>query len=325
MAAEEGDERFVSKLTEAGRKKAKEELNEINDKDRVLAVQSLRKWVLEQPWLKTPTDFEFLLRFLRVRKYSQLSAREALVNFWTNRTKTPEWFSNVDPADPDIQRMIRTGLFLVPPNLYDKQGRRLCFGRVGNFDTSLLKEKKNQDLLYKTNCLIFDWLSCDENAQVYGVASVSDYTGMSLEMMKLWNSEYSKKSMSYFQHSLPMRYKAGHLYNEPVFMDAILAIVSPFMSQKLKSRMHMHGKSLVKIYDDLGMECFPQEYLPDDYEGPSAGSIKDMPEKLINDMMRPEFRNYIVDLSSGKYGVDLAKKKAAESVPAASFRKLNTD
>ena len=45
----------MSLLDEAGKKKAKEELHEQNDKDRELAVQSLRQWVLQQKWLNSPT------------------------------------------------------------------------------------------------------------------------------------------------------------------------------------------------------------------------------------------------------------------------------
>lgn len=325
MAVEPGDATFVSKLDEAGKKKAKDELNELNDKDRELAVQALRKWVLEQDWLKSPTDFEFLLRFLRTRKYSQLSAREALVNYWTNRTKSPEWFNNVDPADPEIQNHLRSGMIICPKSC-DKNGRRVLLGRIGTgIDYQKLKKKEAQNLLYKTQLLIMDWLTWDENTQVNGMVSVNDYTDISIEIMKIWNPENSKKMMAYFQHSLPVRFKAGHLYNEPAFFDAIFTIVSPFMSQKMKDRMHMHGKSLVKIYDELGLACFPDEYLPDDYDGPSAGSVKDIPEQMIEDMMRPEFRNYVVELSSGKYGVDLEKKKKAEMTPVASFRKLNID
>ena len=50
-----GDADFVSKLNEEEKKKAKEELHELNDKDREGAVQALRKWALEQKWLKTMT------------------------------------------------------------------------------------------------------------------------------------------------------------------------------------------------------------------------------------------------------------------------------
>lgn len=45
---------------------------------------------------------------------------------------------------------------------------------------------------------------------------------------------------------------------------------------------------------------------------------------MIADMMSPEFREYIKDLSSDKYGVDL-KERQNDDAPAASFRKLNID
>ncbi|XP_045166162.2 retinaldehyde-binding protein 1-like isoform X2 [Mercenaria mercenaria] len=324
MAVEPGDAKFVSKLDEAGKKNAKDELHELNDKDRESAVQALRKWLLEQKWLKSITDFEFLLRFIRTRKYSQLGARETLENYWTNRTNVPEWFENVDPADEKICKMIRTGMMYCPKG-YDRHGRRVIFGYMDNFDISLLKTKEGQDLMYKTCCLICDWLAYDENAQVNGVVFVSDYTGLSMEFMKVWNPEAEKKLLAYFQKSLPMRFKAFHMYKMPVFVDALFAIISPFMSQKFKDRMHSHGQSLVKIYEDLGMEVFPDEYLPDDYNGPSAGKREDIIEQNIRDMNQPEFRKYMLDMSSGKYKVDIAKRKAADKPPEASFRKLNVD
>ena len=50
-----GDDSFQSILNDASKKKAKDELNELNDEDRKLAVQTLRQWVLQQDWLKSPT------------------------------------------------------------------------------------------------------------------------------------------------------------------------------------------------------------------------------------------------------------------------------
>ena len=49
------DDSFESTLNEVSKTKAKDELNERNDEDRKLAVQTLRQWILNQDWLKTPT------------------------------------------------------------------------------------------------------------------------------------------------------------------------------------------------------------------------------------------------------------------------------
>lgn len=324
MAKEAGDAHFNSILDEEGKKKAKDELNEMNEKDRKIAVQTLRKWVLKQDWLTTPTDFGFLLRFMRVRKFSQLGARETLENYWTNKTKYPEWFKHIDPADEKLQKVIRSGLMLCP-RVYDKHGRRFVVGRPGGIDYHMLKSKDGLDTLYKASIMIYEWLATDENVQVNGLVAMSDYTGITLEFLKVWKPENKKKLMGYFQKSLPIRFKGFHLYNEPAFFDAMYAVMAPFIRQKFKDRMFMHGKSLVKIFEEIGMSAFPDEYLPDDYDGPSAGSVKEITEQMIEDMMKPEFRNYIVETSSGKYGVDLHKRKTADKVPEASFRKLNVD
>ena len=55
----------MSKLDEASLQVAKEELHEINETDRLLAVQTLRQWVLEQKWLRTPTGTVSLLILLK--------------------------------------------------------------------------------------------------------------------------------------------------------------------------------------------------------------------------------------------------------------------
>ena len=61
IATLSGDTEFVSKLDEKSLKVAKEELHERNEKDRLLAVQTFRQWVLEQKWLRTPTGIVYSL------------------------------------------------------------------------------------------------------------------------------------------------------------------------------------------------------------------------------------------------------------------------
>lgn len=46
--------------------------------------------------------------------------------------------------------------------------------------------------------------------------------------------------------------------------------------------MTLHGRSLSKLYTELGMEVMPDEYLPDDYTGPSAGPV----DKIVGMLMQ---------------------------------------
>lgn len=324
MAAEPDDIKFVSKLDEESKKKARKELNELNDTDRILAVQSFRQWVLQQKWLKTPTDFGFLLRFLRVRKFSQLEARKTLENYWTCKTLTPEWYRNVDPADKTIQEILKSGFYVIPKQL-DKHGRRVIIEKLAKLDVNDMKKKWGIENIFKTITLICDWANRDENIQVNGIVVFIDNTDVTMgHVMSLWGQENGKRIMQFYQNSLPARMKGLHLYNEPTFFDALFALFGPLMKQKNKDRMHLHGRSLTKVYEEVGMAVLPDEYLPDDYEGPSVGSCDKIVDEMISDMMSPDFREYIKNLSSDKYGVDVKQRKQ-DDTPVASFRKLNVD
>ena len=35
----------------------------------------------------------------------------------------------------------------------------------------------------------------------------------------------------------------------------------------------MHGHSMLSVYREIDMSLLPEVYLPDDYRGPSAGSL----------------------------------------------------
>lgn len=324
MAAEPDDIKFVSRLDEESKKKARRELNELNDTDRILAVQSFRQWVLQQKWLKTPTSFEFLLRFLRARKFSQLEARKTLENYWTCKTNTPEWYRNVDPADEAMQEILKSGFYVIPKQT-DKHGRRVIIEKLARLDSSGVRKKWGIDNIFKTVTLICDWANRDENVQVNGIIVFIDNTDVTMgAMMSLWGQDNGKKIMQFYQNSLPARMKGLHLYNEPTFFDALFALFGPLMKQKTKDRMHLHGRSLTKVYDEIGMAVLPEEYLPDDYDGPTVGSCQKVVNEMIEDMLSPEFREYMKDLSSENYGVDLKVRKQ-DDAPVASFRKLNVD
>lgn len=48
-------------------------------------------------------------------------------------------------------------------------------------------------------------------------------------------------------------------------------------------------------------------------------------DDMLKEMLDPKFRNYMKDLSSGKYGVDTKIRKQDTEAEVASFRKLNIE
>ncbi len=55
------------------------------------------------------TETEFLLRFLRVAKFSQLEALKRLERYLELFNVAPEWLRDIDLSDKRIQAFIDTG------------------------------------------------------------------------------------------------------------------------------------------------------------------------------------------------------------------------
>ena len=47
------------------------------------------------------------------------------------------------------------------------------------------------------------------------------------------------------------------------------------------SQLTIHGKNMTSVYKKMDQSVLPREYLPDDYAGPSAGSVKQIVGKII--------------------------------------------
>ena len=53
------------------------------------------------------SDTLFLLAMLRIKKFSQLAAREHLETFWRVRTKYPDWYKGLQPCTEEHFKLLR--------------------------------------------------------------------------------------------------------------------------------------------------------------------------------------------------------------------------
>jgi hypothetical protein len=89
-------------------KKAVVELNE--SPERMEAdLQAIREWLKKCPHIKSRTDDQFLVAFLRGCKYSLEKVKEKLDMYYTVRTAIPELMANRDPLDARTLSIIKLG------------------------------------------------------------------------------------------------------------------------------------------------------------------------------------------------------------------------
>ncbi|KAK3606629.1 hypothetical protein CHS0354_000042 [Potamilus streckersoni] len=317
------EENYASDLDSYSLEKARVELFETPEK-RLGSVQALKDWAMQQPWLKTPTDTHFLLSILRARKFSQLGARELLVNYWTKQMESPEWFVGADPGSEESLQILRAGPTIVPLAGRDKCGRRILLFKVGNLDTS--EKYYNTTSYIRTFHFLGDRLLLEEKTQVNGIVLMADFMNVSLKQQLWLGIDNLRKVLKYLQKSVPVRLKELHFFNLGPFFDAIFVTIKSFLSQKLQSRVFVHSRGLVTVYKHVDMSMLPVEYLPDEYQGPLAGTLQDIMEKFIlEEYLDRKSLLFIQELHSGRYGVDLSIKPKTGDEMVASFRKLSVD
>lgn len=95
-------------------KLAAEEVNEAPDRTQA-DIDALRSWIEKSPHLKSRSDDQFLIAFLRGCKFSLEKAKQKLDLFYTVRTHAPELIKNRDPADDHVMGMIRQGCVEIHP------------------------------------------------------------------------------------------------------------------------------------------------------------------------------------------------------------------
>ncbi|KAL5021854.1 hypothetical protein ScPMuIL_001009 [Solemya velum] len=311
-------EQYVCTLTEESVRKAAKELNEDPDQ-RAGALSTFIEWIQQQNWLHTSLDPKFLLAFLRSRKLSQLGARELLRKFWTMKTKIPQWHYGADPMHTKARELLETGVLLKLPGV-DRQGQKMLLIRPGQLDPS--GRSYSFDDWMRFNTLIVNSLLFDENVQVNGVLFLLDFNGLTLKHQSFIGIEESKNIFQTLQGAMPLRMKELHHYNTGPVFEVLFAIIRPLMTEKIRKRVRLHGNNLVSLYREIDMCLLPEEYLPDDHEGPSAGRIPEIIEQMIEELQQPSLCGFLQDLHSQKYGVDLrTMDKNSES--QSSYRKLN--
>lgn len=75
------------------------------------------------------------------------------------------------------------------------------------------------------------------STQIGGLVVLLDMAGVRLAHAKYLSPHLAKRSAEVIQDSFPMRFKAFHILNEPFYFDAILTIIKPFMTDKIRNRV----------------------------------------------------------------------------------------
>ncbi|XP_008182446.2 clavesin-2 isoform X1 [Acyrthosiphon pisum] len=226
-----------------------------NESVRNQAISAFRQWILKNADIQNVnTDENFLLRFLRTKKFSLPMAQQMLLKYLNLRQRFSMYFMGLDCLIPSINELIDSGYMFVSP-FRDNQGRRVIIGTARGFD---LRKYSNRDLGV-VHVMTYETLLNDEVNQVMGFTHFGDLYSITPAYITLFAPNEFATLIKWGEQSIPMRHKAIHLLNVPSPIKFAYDYFQSRISPKLSARMKMYN-SLSELHETLDKKVLPKEY-----------------------------------------------------------------
>ncbi|XP_077525196.1 alpha-tocopherol transfer protein-like [Amblyomma americanum] len=230
---------------------AHEELGETPEKRRE-ALEEIRRLLEAEPDLNSRRDEEFLLRFLRVRKYDVESALRCVRNYYRNQASSGSVYDEFLPS-----RVLPAAhkLYMVMPQK-DIRGRPIFLHRAGMWMPDEVPYKD----LHRAGLICLEHMACDPVAQTLGIVLLIDFAGFTADKVFSLSIGLMRRAFEYIQDCMPMRMKAVHIVRQSYAFDLLFALVRPFMSAKIIKRVRFHGENFERLHEEVPPEALPEEY-----------------------------------------------------------------
>lgn len=269
--------------------RAKEELNETEENVKTCTGE-LRNMIIGEENLFVPTDDAFLTKFLRARKYDTQKAFHMVQRYYVMRLRCPELFRIPLPSE-NARVFELQAQWMLPER--DQFGQRVYIIRVDKFDAA----QADIEDVFRTNMLALEQVVREPETQVAGISVMVDMTGLSLQHAKFFTPYYAKRTVEVVQETFPLRFKGFHVVNEPFYFDAIMAVLKPFLKEKIRKRIYLHGNDLSSLHAFISPDILPEEY------GGTRGVFDNT--EWRNAMLADE--DYFVEQTKYGYKLDEAK------------------
>ncbi|KAF4527334.1 hypothetical protein B566_EDAN001111 [Ephemera danica] len=249
-----------TRLTPELRELARTELRE-DATIRNQALKTMRDWLKKHPRiLNCRLDSDFLLRFLRAKKFSIMQTQESLERYLLLRQSRGLEFSNLDYLRPEVSELFDTGLlsflrFLFPSPRRDHLGRRVIIVLPGRGDPY----RVTKETICRTVGAFGETLLEDEEVQIRGLVYFVDGSGVSLSYLTLCTPLEAVRVVKNGERTVPIRHKDIIGFNVNPAMKYVLDWGMSLISEKIRSRVKL-CTDLEEAHQHIDKKLLPKEY-----------------------------------------------------------------
>ncbi|CAI9740231.1 clavesin-2-like isoform X2 [Octopus vulgaris] len=235
-------------------KKARRELHEVPDR-RPDLIDAVRSQIHTRPDINfLRTDDVFILRFLRARKFDVVEAFRLYGRYFEYRQENSNLFRKFQAAEPSIKEALFDGLPGVLPH-YDHFGRKILVLYSANWDNT----RYGLAAIYRAILLTLEKLIDDEETQINGFIIIVDWSQFTFKQSTWLNPKILKLMIEGLQDCFPARFGGIHFINQPWYIEAIFKMIKPFLKEKNRDKIFMHGINLTTLHQHIHKEVLPAE------------------------------------------------------------------
>ncbi|KAK8766905.1 hypothetical protein V5799_006314 [Amblyomma americanum] len=225
---------------------ARRELGETSDVKEA-ALSQLRKLIAGEPQLDCPVDEDFLIKFLRARKYDVDSAFKNVKKYFKARIEHPQVLQGLSPQSIPFDATCRKHRLLTVSRERDPEGRAVAMLNIG---TRRLPHGSLHAFGHQT-APKYHTGKCDTISAAF-VHRVSE--------LNIINAGHLLSDSVPKRDYLPLRIKGIYIINNPALFDVLFAIAKPFMKAKLLKRIRLFGYDLRELRDLVPDDLISEEH-----------------------------------------------------------------
>ncbi|XP_071368329.1 alpha-tocopherol transfer protein isoform X1 [Centroberyx affinis] len=256
------------------------QLNDLPDDSELLRpyVSGLRQRARAQLLPLCTLDFSdgFLIRFLRARDFDVELALKLFLNYQRWRRECPEISGCLAPRS--VLGLLNNHYHAVLPQR-DHAGSRVLVYRIAQW------KPKNWSAfeVFRVSLMTSEMICTETETQRRGLKVIFDLQGWTLGHALQINPSLAMKISAVLSDSFPLKVRGIHLINEPMFFRPVFAMLRPFLPEKIKQRIHMHGSDFCDTLTDF----FPLSLLPPEYGG-EGPDIEEACQEWTNQLLQSE-------------------------------------
>ncbi|XP_077519322.1 alpha-tocopherol transfer protein-like [Amblyomma americanum] len=220
------------------------------------ALSHLFELIAGEPSLDCPTDEDFLLKYLRGRKYNTHDAFRTIKKYFKMRRNNPDMFDALDPYSIPFDFVCRKHQLVTVSREKDANGRAVILLKIGTWNTDICSLNE----FFRTAIAHVEHLLLDEEVQLNGVVFMMDFKGLSIYHLLHYTPPVIKRLFSLMQDCYPLRLKGIYATNNPPLFDILFTIAKRFMKAKLVRRTHLFGYDLNMLRNLVPDDVIPEEF-----------------------------------------------------------------